>query len=166
MARKKINNKEKEMKYQWKRTLKGAPKAQVAGEYLQAIKDSRGVLTQEIIVSEARKRKSPLHDCFEWNDAAAAVEHRKAQAREILRFLVVVETEDVEDCHVRAFISPSDVGQKSSEGYFSVSEVADDKALGDAYKQKLLTELLAIQEKIRCYKEFSAVVNAIDAVVL
>ena len=159
--------KEKEMKYQWKRTLKGAPKAQVAGEYLQAIKDSRGgVLTQEIIVSEARKRKSPLHDCFEWNDAAAAVEHRKAQAREILRFLVVVETEDVEDCHVRAFISPSDVGRKSDEGYFSVSEVADDKALGDAYKQKLLTELLAIQEKIRCYKEFSAVVNAIGTVVL
>ncbi len=154
------------MKYQWKRTPKGAPNAQVVGEYLWSIKEKYGILTPDRICAEAQKEKSPLHDCFEWDNDVAAKEHRKAQAREILRFLVVVETEDIEDCYVRAFIAPSEVGQEANNGYFSVSEIADDEALSEAYKQKLFADLLAIQGKIRCYKEFAAVVNAIGAVVL
>ena len=38
-------------------------------------------LTAREIVEEARKKNSPLHDFFEWDDSIAAEKYRLAQAR-------------------------------------------------------------------------------------
>ena len=50
----------------------------------------RGPLTAEKIVAKAAPETSPLHPAFEWDDAEAARQHRLAQARLIMRSVVVV----------------------------------------------------------------------------
>lgn len=65
-----------------------------------------GELSAEVVVSEARKSRSPLHDAFEWNDARAAEEFRLEQARRLIRTCFVVVRDEVEpdkSVRVRAF---------------------------------------------------------------
>lgn len=52
-------------------------------------KDFEG-LTAEDVVSEASKTSSPLHGLFTWDDAEAASEYRKSQARLVLRSIEIV----------------------------------------------------------------------------
>ena len=83
------------MKYGWKCQLGGAPMAWIAGEYIEAVKAKRGGITRQLLVIEAQKGGSPLHNFFEWNNDEVADEHRLEQAGKILRYLVVtIEQED------------------------------------------------------------------------
>ena len=155
------------MIYKWKRTPKSAPDAQQTGEYIEAIKKRRGGITPQLLVVEANKKRSLLHDCFEWNDSKAAEEYRIVQAREILRFLVIEiesETETEETRYIRAFIAPPEIEQDDGASYVTIEQVRSDEDLHEAYLRQLKQELDAIKNKIKTYKEFAAVVQAIEAV--
>ncbi|GAG28327.1 unnamed protein product [marine sediment metagenome] len=155
------------MIYKWKRNPKNAPNAQDAGECIEAIKKRRGGITPQLLVIEANKKRSPLHDCFEWDDSKAAGEYRIVQAREILRFLVIViepETETEETRYIRAFIAPPEIEQDDGASYVTIEEVRSDKDLHEAYLRQLKQELDAIKDKIKTYREFVSVVKAIEAV--
>jgi len=150
----------------WKRKPKGAPEANVAVDYIEGIKQRRGGITPQLLVIEASKKRSPLHDCFEWNNTKAAREYRKVQAREILRFLVVVvESETEEEVrHIRAFIAPPEVERDDGASYLTIEEVRSDEDLAFAYIRQLKCELDAIKQKIESFEIFSQVVKAIEAV--
>ena len=155
------------MIYEWKWKVKGAPDAQEAGEYIEAIKKKRGGITPQLLVVEASKKRSPLHDCFEWNDIKAAKEYREVQAREILRFLIIEvepETETEEAQYVRAFISPQEIEQDDNTSYVTIEEIRSDKDLHEAYLRQLKCELDAFKDKIDSYKEFAKVVRAIEKI--
>lgn len=155
------------MQYKWKRTPKGKVDAQVAGEHIEEIKEKRGGITPQLLVIEAKKKRSPLHNCFEWDDSAAAEQYRIVQAREILRYLVVVielETENEEEIYVRGFVAPLDTDEDSQTSYLTISEVMADEDLDRAYKQQILRELKAIKHKSKSYDEFSKVNRAIEEV--
>lgn len=153
--------------YKWKRKPKGAPEAEVASDCLMAIKKKRGGITPQLLVIEASKKRSPLHDCFEWDDTKAAGKFREIQARCILRFLVVAEVEgdDEPEEFVRAFVAASEItDEEENNSYLTIEEIRSDEDLDRQYKQQLLNELKEVKYRIKAYKEFSAVVNAIDAV--
>ena len=153
--------------YKWKRKPNGAPSAEVASDCLMAIKKKRGGITPQLLVIEAGKKTSPLHDCFEWDDTKAAGEFREIQARCILRFLIVAEVEDEEDdeVFVRAFVAASEItDSEENNSYLTIEEIRSDEDLDRQYKQQLLNELKEVKYRIKAYREFSVVVDASEAV--
>ena len=89
----------------------GAPPipAEVVGTELQRIYDERGELKPEAVVEQARPTVSSLHSAFEWDDTAAAEEHRKNQARQLIRVVALVPDPRKAEAMppVRAFVSVS-----------------------------------------------------------
>jgi hypothetical protein len=149
-------------KWSWKWQPKGAPKASVAGEYIEKIKKKRKGITPQLLVIEAKDKKSPLHKCFEWNDTKAADEHRISQARQILRMLVVrIESDDGKPVKYRAFISPQSPDNTS---YHTIKEVCEDEDLSESYQEQLKMELIAIKDKIKRFPIFKEVVQAIEKI--
>lgn len=65
--------------------------AAAVGERLEKLRrEQKGELTPQDVVDDARKKTSPLHTFFEWDDGAAAEQHRLAQARGLIRAVVAV----------------------------------------------------------------------------
>jgi hypothetical protein len=112
-------------------------KRRLAEAELQAIAAANGGrLTAEMVVEAARDEASPLHDFFQWDDAAAAAEHRIAQARALIRSVrVVFRTEKVE---VRApyFIRDPEM-PPSEQGYVSLPQLRTDE---DAARAAIASE--------------------------
>jgi len=52
---------------------------------LVALYQRHGVLTPELVVDEARKKDSPLHEHFEWDVKKAAAQHWLDTARALIR---------------------------------------------------------------------------------
>ena len=78
----------------------------------------------------------PLHDQFEWNDSAAAVQWRLAQARELIRSVKVeVQTERRIVSTVRYVRDPS-AGEE--QGYVDVNKLRGER---DLAVDALLSEL-------------------------
>ena len=61
-----------------------------------------GKLTPDMVVKEAKKKSSPLHQYFEWNDTEAALQWRKQQARVMIHHIKVIREE--RRTHVREYI--------------------------------------------------------------
>lgn len=51
---------------------------------LQALYEKHGVLTPEIVLNDARRKSSPLHYEFDWDDSTAAHRWRIEQARKLI----------------------------------------------------------------------------------
>lgn len=71
--------------------------ASTAQRELERIRKQRGKLTAEIVVEEAKSKKSPLHAIFQWEDSIAAHEYRLWQARALQRSIIVVYSQPQED---------------------------------------------------------------------
>ena len=71
------------VEYGWKKTARiHGVDAQKAGRRLMAIHKRKGHLSAEMVLRDAEKVNSPLHDHFEWDDSEAAEQHRlRAPAR-------------------------------------------------------------------------------------
>jgi len=69
----------------------GAKDAQKVGEHLKKLTIKNGnELQPEIIVEDAKKPKSILHQYFEWDDSVASEHYRKWQARRLMASIVEV----------------------------------------------------------------------------
>jgi hypothetical protein len=69
--------------------------AQEFGETIEILLyNNNGEVTPEIVLKEARRKSSPIHDFFEWDNDVAAEKYRLSQARRYLA--AVVEVVDVE----------------------------------------------------------------------
>lgn len=83
------------MVYQWKDGSRITADAQAVGQEIAEIGKE---ITARDVVNKARVKATALHECFEWDDTAAADEYRLTQAREVMRSLVFVqEPEDGEE---------------------------------------------------------------------
>lgn len=69
--------------------------ASVAAKVIESLqrRDPNGATNAEAVVAEARRRASPLHPLFDWDDATAAHEHRLSTARKVLASIIVVRAE-------------------------------------------------------------------------
>lgn len=67
--------------------------AGVAHTELERIRAQYG-LTASAVVQQSRPKDAPLHPAFEWDDKAAAEQHRLWQARQIIRAVHVVYETD------------------------------------------------------------------------
>ena len=65
------------------RSLKNVDPQQV-GEELERIRAQNGQLLAKDVLESAASPESPLHNAFEWDDSAAARQHRLTQARRLI----------------------------------------------------------------------------------
>lgn len=77
------------MSYAWKEGSRIEISPAKAGKAIVALKARDGLIDPADVVAEARKRKSPLHSYFEWDDAVASEKYRLAQAQHLIRCLVI-----------------------------------------------------------------------------
>jgi hypothetical protein len=94
---------------------------------LQKLEDSAGRITPALVLEAARSPASPLHACFEWDDAKAAEAFRIDQARELIRKVrVVVVNQDVVIRHV-AYVHDPDAAARE-QGYRAIDAIRPDRA--------------------------------------
>jgi hypothetical protein len=112
-------------------------KRRLAEAELQAIAAANGGrLTAEMVVEAARDEESPLHDFFTWDDAAAAAEHRIAQARALIRSVRVVFRTETVTVRAPYFIRDPEM-PPSEQGYVSLPQLRTDE---DAARAAITTE--------------------------
>jgi hypothetical protein len=94
-------------------------KAKATKEVLALAEKHGGTITPEIILDEARKKRSPLHGFFCWDDTAAASEYRRIQAQQMIRRIKVTITGgDEQHVRIRAFVNviePKPEGEEPEE---------------------------------------------------
>lgn len=151
------------VRYEWKAGARVSLDADETGEELERIrKDRGGTITPEAILKEAKKKRSPLHDHFEWDDTRAAVKYRDVQARYLIRSLVVVfETDDDEEEKViRPYIS---IESSEEHEFHNVFVAMDDEELREKILVRAKDELDAWVRRYEQYEELAKVVEAIKS---
>lgn len=81
-------------------------KAVATQEVIALAEKHGGTITPEIILAEAKRKRSPLHGFFCWDDTEAAEEYRRIQASQLIRRIKVTITGgDEKHIRVRAFVN-------------------------------------------------------------
>jgi hypothetical protein len=93
-------------RYSWTRPF--GVSAQVVGEFFYSLPER----TPEAFIQASKKKNSPTHSLFEWDDSKAAAEFRLVQARVIVSSLQVeIISVKGKTERVRAYIGMSDRGR-------------------------------------------------------
>jgi predicted house-cleaning noncanonical NTP pyrophosphatase (MazG superfamily) len=137
--------------------------AQVVGEELERIKNrDDGHLTAEAVVADAKRKKSPLHDLFDWDDASAAYQHRLEWARSIIRHVkIVVKSQKKEPKCVRAFVHLKENGG----GYQGIVEVLSNEEKTHKLLHQALDEAIAWKKRYEELQELAPVFASITKVI-
>jgi len=152
------------MIYKWKFQPKGNVSAQAAGDCIEQIaKKNRGAITAKAIVKEAKAKKSPLHNLFEWDDTVAAKNYREEQARQILVQLVIIQKgkNNKDLLKVRAFVS---VEEERGIHYTPFERAMSKPHLREQLLLQAMGELQNWQQKYEDLKELSRIFAAIAEV--
>jgi hypothetical protein len=151
-----------------KRLLNKQQSQIVAGE-LRSIERASGLITPKLVVDRARSGDSPMHRYFEWNNGKAAEAYREVQAGRLIRMVYVKSAYDEKLSPVRAFVNvrPMPDGEEedsapSLQGYVSMQTVMSNTGMREQVLQYARSQLLMWKKKFGAYKEFFAVVDAIN----
>ena len=129
---------------------------------LEAIRvANEGILRAQDVVDAARAEESPLHDWFEWDDSVAAENHRRQQARELIRVYVKVEKQDTPE--TRAYVSLESDRRSPGGGYRSVSDVFTNPERRAELLTQALREASLWRTKYKALEELAGVFDAIEA---
>lgn len=148
------------MKFKWKDSAAFHQDAQTVGERLQLLQArNHQRLTHKVVLDDARHVNSPLHICFEWDDAIAAELHRIEAARNLIRSVRVVhENADGDTRTLRAFVNVVEgEGASRSQSYRPLSVILQD----DDLRQRVLSQAgRDMRSFIARYQEFAELVEA------
>lgn len=118
---------------------------------VQAIYDSHGKLTPQLVLDEARAKSHPLHNKFEWDNRVAGEKYRLQQAHELIRSVKIKYARgDDTTGVVRKFHAV-----RSSEGGYEYRS-AEDVVLDDVSRVTLLRDMQRDFQQLRArYAHFS-----------
>jgi hypothetical protein len=136
--------------------------AERAAELEKVRKTNRGILRPEDIVEAARPARSPLHECFEWDDSKAGQEFRLWQARHMIRVCVMLVDGETEP--IRAYVSMMGDRAEEGGGYRHMVDVMSDDDSRLRMLAEALNELKGFQRKYRRIRELAPVFEAADKV--
>ena len=143
----------------------GNEDAKTFGPTLQSIIDTEGGITPPRVVTEARKKSSPLHNWkgwLGWNEKVASEQYWKNQARQMLRGISVVVKFADGNKTVRAFYSVSDETESEKRVYIGVQRAFSTERTREEIIHYAKTQIKIWAEKYRQYDEFSGIVRQID----
>lgn len=150
----------------------GKEKAQRYGERIAVLEEENGGLFPELLVEDAIKEDSPLHDWFEWDDKRAARRHRIEQAEYLLRSIVVEVESPGGAQEVRAFhVIKVDEDDKTNDGrdmqrgrYVSIQNVLAEPDHRRQLVENALRELEIWKNKYKQYQELVLAIETIDKI--
>ena len=147
--------------YKWKSGSRIHGDPQEIGEVCERL-DRSGNLTPMALVDEGRDPKSPLHGCFEWDDASAAEKYREVQAGRIIRS-IVVDIEGVQE-PTRAFVSVAISDDGNGKTYMGVEAALSNEETRECVLASAIAELKAFERKYAHLEELAQVITAIRRV--
>jgi len=128
---------------------------------LQAIADANGGrLTADDVVSDAKRKDSPLHAHFEWDTKKAAAAYWIEQARVLITSVRVVVTTETTKVSVVAYIRDP-AAASDQQGYVATASVRKDV---DVAREVLVAEFTRIGSMLRRARELAVVFEAQDEV--
>jgi hypothetical protein len=121
-----------------------------------------GILQAEDVVEFARDERTALHGEFEWNDDAAAHQHRLWQARQLIRLTVTVVDSPAGQQTVRMYASCDSDRVQPGGGYRSLVEVMGNEELREQLLSAAFRELRTVRRKYQQLRELQPIFRAID----
>lgn len=123
-------------------------------------------LTTGALLEEARKRTSPLHHLFEWNDSKAAEQWRLQQARIIINQVKVVidEKEYSQWENVTVHVIDDDGEIQNKRVYKPIEEIMETPALRDQLIANSLRQLRYWEEQNEKYQELRPIISTAQKV--
>jgi len=125
-----------------------------------------GNLTPDAVVEDARHKKSPLHEFFDWDDSEAAHKWRIEQARSLIRSVrVEIVTEEKTVSTVRYLRNPeagkgqgyvdvavlresTDLARRALRAEFARAKALFDRAEGLAEAFDMRNEIVELRERV------------------
>lgn len=98
----------------------------IIAELTRLAKANDGRLTPDNVVDAAQDEASPLHQCFEWDNDAAAHMFRVEQARHLIRSVRVDVTTSHHTVRVPAFVHDPEC-ERGEQGYVSIRQLSSDE---------------------------------------
>lgn len=140
--------------------------AQVVGDTLKKLEAEHGIVTPAAVVSIARPRNAPFHQCFEWDDSRAADKFRLDQARLIIRSVEVVHImENGKQERQLGYVSIAE-NKPGSSAYMNTPDALKDERYSAKIIEDAKSQLLGWRRRYghltEMVKEFASVVEAID----
>lgn len=118
---------------------------------LNRIIERDGRVTADAVLSEAEKDPgSMLHRFFEWNDTAAATQHRLHQARQLVRSVIFLPVGGGDDIREERFIPMA-----PKREVIAVVEATTTAAIqsGDSSESKILAAVAIIERAVSSIRE-------------
>lgn len=139
-------------------------RAQKIGEHLGKIGSRMGgALTAEVVLEDAAKKGSFLHDLFEWNDSAAAHRYRMDQARHLIRSVEVVYCDVPEQRGpIRAFVTIEKCEGVAPSEYLKLCDILSNPEHKAALLAQAKREAKQWAAKYRQFTELAAIIAVID----
>ena len=138
--------------------------AKTAYESLEQIRaENDGVLTDDYIVERAKPKDSPLHVFFEWDNKKAAIEHRRAQARLLMRSFEVTYVESPE-LKTRAYeiMTRTPSGGEERTTYAATVEVMSAEDSRDKLIAEAIRMAMEFRRRFKHLHELDAILEAIE----
>jgi hypothetical protein len=103
--------------------------------HVRSLEDGLGNITPDMIVADAKRPDSPLHDLFEWDPNIAAAAHWIQQAREVIGAVRVVIVNQTTTIRVPVYVRDPDA---TGQGYRSVMALRSEP---EKAREALITTL-------------------------
>jgi hypothetical protein len=139
-----------------------ATNSQAIEKELSRLHKKHGRLTPEILVTEAKNPKNPLHNRFEWKNAIAAEKFRLQQARDIIecsRFVFQLQQERnvVLELEMRSFLP---TGEKTAK-YNTRNQVLSSTVQRKAFIEERMIALRGWAKSVADIQELQPIVKAL-----
>lgn len=120
----------------------GNDEAQIVGETIEKLKDSKGHIKAKTILKDAKNPKSKLHNYFDWEDSEAAKQWRLSQARDLINHVVEVVVINNTNVEQRSFVSVNVIN--NGKVYVPIQIAIDN----EDYRKQLLTKAIKTLENL------------------
>lgn len=137
--------------------------AEKAHKALETIRAKNGGLTDDGILTAAAPKNHTLHKWFEWDDSTAANEHRRNQARLLIRSLEVtyVETPEIKT-RVYEVEHKSRPGAEDRTVYTTIDEVLANPESRDRLIAEAIKAAMQFRRRFKMLHELDSLINEID----
>lgn len=128
--------------------------AQTAGEYIESLAGEAGYVDREMVVAAAENHRSPLHRCFEWDDARAAKMQRTKQAKNLVSNLVIKKRNKPTKVKAFVFVNPK---ANARRVIMTLERAMDIPAMREQVVQQAFRELQKWADRYSNYAELKDV---------
>tara|TARA_R110002020_G_scaffold33916_4_gene102962 strand:- start:1275 stop:1766 length:492 start_codon:yes stop_codon:yes gene_type:complete len=158
------------MEYAWKEGVRFKADPNETGRVLSNLRNIHGELTAEIVLEEAKKEESVLHNDFQWDDKKAANLYRIDTARRVIRHLRVVSdgerTDEPVYVHVtqgkRRYYEQTNLAVESPDIWLNV--MVEEKARLEACRKRVQS-LVNIEKNSSRVSITQSVISNLDSTI-